>query len=146
MTGAPDRFQPAADRDARVELLGFQQTIMRGIEIIALDVETGQGQALARGFLGMFVGRADFAHALTQRDRSRVMLERRLQTLQSSIRRAVLDKKFGIKQRSFNFANGLFMILVHISIKRVSAVRLSREGNSPPKSLQILTQPLFGVR
>ncbi len=118
---------------------------MRGIEIIALDVETGQGQALARRFLGMLVGRADFAHALTQTDRSRVMLERRLQTLQSSIRRAVLDEKFGIKQRSFNFANGLFMILVHVSIKRVSEVRSSGRATHP-QSWQILTQPLFGVR
>ena len=92
MPRAPNRFQTRRDRDAMVELLCFQQTIVRGIEIITFDVETRQRQAVARSFLRMFVRRRDFAQALTQKDRARVVLQGGLQAFQGASGRAVLDE------------------------------------------------------
>src|SRR5207244_9724689 len=75
MTSSTNGFQPGGNRDPLVELLCFQQTIVGSIEVVALDVETGERQTMTRRLLRLFVRRGDFAHALTQRDRPRVALQ-----------------------------------------------------------------------
>ena len=66
MSGAANCLQTGGDRNAIVEKLSLQQTFVRRLEIIPLDVQTGQGQTLARSFVRVFVGSGHVAHALTQ--------------------------------------------------------------------------------
>ena len=118
---------------------------MRGVEIVALDVETGQRQTMARRFLRVLVRRGHFAHALTQRDRSRAAIQRGAQALQRAIRRAILDEQLGIKQGRLDFANRFFVIVAHQDrIRGISPT--VREGSCPhAKGLQILSQGFCAV-
>src|SRR5205085_11968853 len=68
-TCAADRFEAGGDVDARVVLLGFEQTLVRGVEIFACDVELHEREALARGLFGLTRRRGDLAYLLTQTDR-----------------------------------------------------------------------------
>ena len=113
MARAANCFQAGADRDALVERLCFQQTIVRGVEIVALDVQTRQRQTMPRGFLRVLVRRGHFAHAFAQRDRPRISVQRRAHTLQRPIRRAVLEEQLGIEQGRLDFANRFFVIVAH---------------------------------
>ena len=45
--GATNGFETTGDVYPFVELFGFEQAIVGGIKILALDVKTGQGEALA---------------------------------------------------------------------------------------------------
>jgi len=58
---APDGFESARDVDAFVELFGFEETVVSGVEVFAFDVQTGEGEALAGGFFGLFLRGADLA-------------------------------------------------------------------------------------
>ena len=65
---AANRLESARDVDAFVELFGFEEAIVGGVEVFAFDVETGEGEALARRFFALFLRRIDFAQAFAQFD------------------------------------------------------------------------------
>ena len=65
---AANRFQSCGDVDAYVELFGLEQTVVGRVEVVALDVETGECEALSGGFFGLFLGGVDLAQAFTQFD------------------------------------------------------------------------------
>ena len=68
MARAADRLQAAGDRDAVVELLCFQQSIVRRVEIVPLNVKTGERQTMPRRFRRVLVRGGDFAQPLAERD------------------------------------------------------------------------------
>src|SRR5438105_15354127 len=103
MSGAANRFQTGGDRNAIVKGLSLQQTIVRCVEIITVNVKTGQRQTLARGFVGVFVAGGYVAHALAQWNRSRSTLQGRSHTFESSIRRAIFDEEFCVEQGCLDF-------------------------------------------
>ena len=59
--GAADGLETAGDIYPCIELLGFEQAVVGGVEVFAFDVKTGKRETLACGFFDVFVGRADFA-------------------------------------------------------------------------------------
>ena len=67
--GPADGFEATRNVDAWIEILGFQQPIVCSFEVLALDVETSQRQALARRFIKILVTGSDFAQPLAQRNR-----------------------------------------------------------------------------
>src|SRR2546425_13168571 len=105
MSRPPNRVQTSGDRNAIVQSLSFQQTLVRRVEVIPVDVKTGQRQTLARGFIRVLVSRGHVANALAQRNRSRTALQGGSQTLQGSIRRTVFDEQFGVEQGRLDFTN-----------------------------------------
>src|SRR5689334_20385593 len=52
-TRAANGFEAVGDVESGVELFGFEQTIVRGVEIFAFDVEAREGEALARRLRGL---------------------------------------------------------------------------------------------
>jgi hypothetical protein len=133
MTRPADRLQARSDRNAAVKLFRFQQTIVRRVKVITLNVETGERQAVARGFFRMFVRSGDFAHPLAQTNRTRAALQRCLQALHRAIGRAVLDKQVSIKKSRFDFANRFSVIVSHEVVEaKVYHKQFSPEANLSP--------------
>ena len=72
---------------------------MRGLEVLARDVEGDEREALARGLILVPVGEGDLAQLLAQGDRARVVRDGLLEPLDGALRHLVLDEKVGINQR-----------------------------------------------
>src|ERR1041384_7706455 len=104
---ATNRLQTAADVYSFVKLLGFEQAIVRGIKIFALDVKTCQGETLAGSFFSLFMRGADLAQTLAQLDRAAVNFKRRSQSFYCTVRRLVLHEELGVEQGRFNIADVL---------------------------------------
>src|SRR5437667_7150413 len=113
MSRAANRIQTRGDRNWIVQSLSLQQTLVRRVEVIPIDVKTGQRQTLARGFVRVLVGRSHIAKALAQWNRSRTALQGGSQALQSSIRRAVFYEQFGVEQGSLDFTNRFWRFVAH---------------------------------
>ena len=73
---APYRFKAGGDVDARVKLLGFEQALVSGLELLALDVEAGKRKALPGSLLQVLVRGGNLAQPLAQRNRTRATFER----------------------------------------------------------------------
>jgi hypothetical protein len=73
------------------------------VKLITLNVETGQGQTLSRGFVSLLMRNADFAHALAQGNGARISFYRHAQPFYRPLRRLILDEKLGIEQRRLGF-------------------------------------------
>src|SRR5207248_3286518 len=92
-------FEAGRDVDARVYVLGFEQALVCGLEILARDVEGDECETLARGLVLVPVGEGDLAQLLAQGYRARVVRDGLLQTLDGAVRRLVLDEQVGVNQR-----------------------------------------------
>ena len=66
---------------------------MSCVEVFAFDVQAGQGEALAGGFFGLFLRRADLAEAFAELDRAAVELEGRAEALYGPIRGLILHEE-----------------------------------------------------
>ena len=104
-TRAPDCFQPARNIDARVELLCFQQSIVSVVKLVALDIEPGQRQTLARCFVRSVFVRCRFPAYVRAREWSEDFLQRRAQTFDRSFGRLIFDEKLGVEQRGIDLAD-----------------------------------------
>src|SRR5215218_6021727 len=65
---AADGFEAGRDVEARVDVLGFEQALVRRVEVLARDVEVDEDEALARGLFGQAVREGDLAQLLAQDD------------------------------------------------------------------------------
>jgi hypothetical protein len=90
-----------------IELFGFEQAIVSGVEVLALDVDTGEGEALASGLLVLPVTGADFPQALAQFDRPAGYFEGRSEAFYGAFRRLILHEELGVEQSCFYLANVL---------------------------------------
>src|SRR5947209_2831308 len=95
-------FEAGRDVDARVYVLGFEQALVRGLEVLARDVERDEREALARGLVLAPVGDGDLAQLLAQGYRARVVRDGLLEPLDGAVRRLVLDEQVGVYQRRFD--------------------------------------------
>jgi hypothetical protein len=85
--------------DARVELLGFQKALVRRLEILASYVEAGERKTLPGGLFRQLVRGADAPQTLAQLHGARVHLKGRLQSLDGTARRFVLDEEVCVQKR-----------------------------------------------
>src|SRR5205085_1470151 len=74
---ATNRFQPGSYGDARVYLLGFEQAVMRRVEIFARNVEACKRETLTRGLVRVLAAYGNLAQALAQLNGARVVLNGR---------------------------------------------------------------------
>jgi len=65
---AADRLEAAGDIDPLIELFGFEQPLVRGVEILAFNVEARECETLAGSFVVVCLGGADFAKTFAQFD------------------------------------------------------------------------------
>jgi hypothetical protein len=71
MTRAPNSFEARHNRNAIIELLGFEQTVMRVIKVIAFDITSWPAPGSdGRSSSGCLCDASDFTHPFPQRDRS----------------------------------------------------------------------------
>src|SRR5918998_5119325 len=92
--GAADGLEAGRDVEARVDVLGFEQALVRGVEVLAADVEVDEDEALARGLFGDAVREGDLAQLLAQDDGARLVRDCLLEAVDGALRRLVLDEKF----------------------------------------------------
>ena len=96
---AADGFEAGRDVEARVDVLGFEQPLVRRFEILARDVEVDEHEALARGLIREAVREGDLAQLLAQDDGARPVRDGLQQALDGALRRLVLDEKVCVEQR-----------------------------------------------
>src|SRR5262252_5079368 len=113
MTRPANRFQSSGDRDSIIKLLGLKQTIMRRIKIIALDIQTGERDAMAGRLFSKLMRLGNFAQSFTQGDRSGTALQRGPQALHGAIGRAVFDEQLRVEQSRFDIADRFFGMAIH---------------------------------
>src|SRR5204863_6698752 len=88
---AADGFETGGDVDARVELFGFEQALVRRVEVFAVNVELDERETLAGGLFRLSRALREVAHLLAQLERVGRLSERLLQARDGALRRVVLD-------------------------------------------------------
>src|SRR5437879_2824222 len=89
---AANRVRAGRNRDARVQVFGFEQTVVCGLKFLALDVETGERETLARCFFRV-LGRADLTQPFSQLDGTRAAFKRGAKSVDGAFRRLILDEQ-----------------------------------------------------
>lgn len=100
--GTANRLEATCNVYPTIELFGFEQTVVSGVEVFAFDVQAGEGEALAGSLFVLFGTGADFAQALSQLDGAAAPFQGGAETLYGPIRGLVFHEELGVEQSRFD--------------------------------------------